>query len=81
MSVIDWLMDKRATNPELEISGPVILKKAENFATLHGFTDFKPTSGWFDRWKKQYQMPGESEKADNSVVENLLSRFKSIIGE
>ena len=51
MSVFDWFKDKRATHPEAGISGPVILKKAEHFATLLGLTDFKPTNGWLDRWK------------------------------
>ena len=57
------------------ISGPIIMKKAEHFAVLHGFTDFKPNSGWLDRWKKRFQlsflnMCGESEKVDDAAVES-----------
>ena len=57
MSVFDWFKDKRATHPEVGISGPVILSfRSEHLATLHVLTDFKPTNGWLDRWKKRYQL-------------------------
>ena len=51
------------------------MKKTEHFAVLHGFTDFKPNSGWLDRWKKRFQlsflnMCGESEKVDDAAVES-----------
>ena len=53
ITVYDWFKRTRAEHPEIGISGPIILKKAEHFAVLHGFTEFKPNSGWLDRWKKR----------------------------
>ena len=39
----------RASKPEVGIKGPIIFRKAEYFATFHGFNDFKPSKGWLDR--------------------------------
>ena len=69
-TVFEWYKRIRASKPEVGINGPIILRKAEYFATLHGYNDFKPSSGWLDRWKNRYNlrfltMSGESEKVDD----------------
>ena len=57
-----------------------MMRKAEDFSCLHNLVGFKPSAGWFDRWKKRYNvsfqvMNGESEKVDTVIVENWIYRL------
>ena len=56
ITVYVWFKRTRAAHPEIGINVPVILKKAEHFAVLHGYTNFKPSRGWLERWKTQYDL-------------------------
>ena len=67
-----------------QINGPIVLKKAEYFATLHGYKDFKPSNCWLDRWKKRFGlsfviMNGESEKVDDVTVDTWKARLSTLI--
>ena len=82
ITIHEWFKQHRALN--LPINGPIVLKKAEYFATLHGYKDFKPSNGWLDRWKKRFGlsfviMNGESEKVDDVTVDTWKARLSTLI--
>ena len=61
-SLYEWFKERRSMN--FPLNGPLLMSKAEDFATLHN-QEFKASNGWFDRWKSRYnitfqKMNGES---------------------
>ncbi|KRY08684.1 Tigger transposable element-derived protein 4 [Trichinella patagoniensis] len=48
-SLLEWFQEQSQIGTP--ISGPISKIKAEQFATMLGFTDFTCTTGWLDRSK------------------------------
>lgn len=68
-----WLQNARAAS--LPVSGPILMEKADALALQMGYTDFKCSKGWFERFKKRNNvaskpMHGESGAVDGTAVEN-----------
>lgn len=62
----------------VRVNGPVMREKALEFAIKLGYLDFKPTDGWFNRWKKRnnINLAYENHTVDGcyvhcSIVENM----------
>ncbi|KAH9362838.1 hypothetical protein HPB48_015199 [Haemaphysalis longicornis] len=49
-ALLKWFVDARASN--LPISGPMMLRKARDFAFMLDFPDFCPGNGWQHRFKR-----------------------------
>ena len=70
--LLRWFSQARAH--QLPISGPLLMQKAEKLAQGLGFTDFKATSGWLERWKTRNSIQfkkqhGEKQDADDYGAE------------
>ncbi|KAK7089676.1 hypothetical protein V1264_024177 [Littorina saxatilis] len=52
--LFQWFQKMRAKNAP--IHGPLLCTKAEELATALGHTEFKPTDGWFSRWKVRIRL-------------------------
>ncbi|XP_064418223.1 tigger transposable element-derived protein 4-like [Latimeria chalumnae] len=70
--LVPWLRQARANN--IPVSGPILLAKANEFATQLGITDFKCSQGWMDRFKARHsimlkQACGEANAAPLASVE------------
>ena len=77
-ALLIWLREAREKN--LNISGPVLKAKALVFAEKLGFTDFKASTGWLDRFKARHGLVyrtirGESKGVNQEVVE----QFRSVV--
>ena len=77
-ALLIWLREAREKN--LNISGPVLKAKALVFAEKLGFTDFKASTGWLERFKTRHGLVyrtirGESKGVNQEVVE----QFRSVV--
>ena len=63
--------------------GTQISEKAKEIANQLGFNDFKPSNGWFDRWKKhnikRMTNSGESGDISGSTVSFWKERLPKIV--
>ncbi|XP_026806961.1 tigger transposable element-derived protein 4-like [Rhopalosiphum maidis] len=50
-SLFKWYI--QCKNSNLPISGPILKEKANIFAKSLGYTNFKNSTGWLDKWKKR----------------------------
>ena len=50
--LLDWFKDLKAKS--IHISGDMIVKKGEEIAKQHGINNWRPSSGWIDRFKKRH---------------------------
>uniref|UniRef100_H3AKG2 HTH CENPB-type domain-containing protein n=1 Tax=Latimeria chalumnae TaxID=7897 RepID=H3AKG2_LATCH len=74
-ALIKWIRNARERNAPL--SGPLVMQKAEELAVALGITNFKASTGWFERFKKREgivfkKMHGEAEDADIRSREEWL---------
>uniref|UniRef100_H3A5L0 HTH CENPB-type domain-containing protein n=1 Tax=Latimeria chalumnae TaxID=7897 RepID=H3A5L0_LATCH len=74
-ALIKWIRNARERNAPL--SGPLVMQKAKELAVALGVTDFKASTGWFERFKKREgivfkKMHGEAEDADIRSREEWL---------
>lgn len=51
-ALFKWFLDARGKN--VPINGPLLIKKASDFAFLLGYQDFKPGGGWVQRFKERH---------------------------
>ena len=49
-----WFSIARAN--KFVITGPILARKAENFAAEFGNTEWRCSDGWLDRWKKRHDI-------------------------
>ena len=82
-----WFTSSRGR--DVPLSGPVLQEKAKDLAAKLNKPDFKPTTGWFCRWKERNaivykQIHGEKKDADEpaadrwvaDVLPELLKNYK-----
>ncbi|CAI6363779.1 unnamed protein product [Macrosiphum euphorbiae] len=50
-SLFKWYVQCKDSN--LPVSGPILKEKANIFAKSLGYTNFKNSTGWLDKWKKR----------------------------
>ncbi|XP_022174248.1 tigger transposable element-derived protein 4-like [Myzus persicae] len=50
-SLFNWYV--HCKNSNLPVSGPILKEKANIFAKSLGYTNFKNSTGWLDKWKKR----------------------------
>ena len=77
-----WFQAKRAQN--LTPTGPLIMEKARMLAEEMGFSNFSASNGWFDRWRKRYNilhtpLSGESADVDQATLDDWDQRIPSVI--
>ena len=68
-----WKWFHFAQSRKAPINGPVLMQKAEEIAKQLGHHQFKSSDGWFNRWKKKYDLRytklyGEASEADEEAV-------------
>ena len=81
--VFDFFCKARSKN--IPVSGPMMQKKALEFANELEIEDFHASNGWLTKWKdryniKQFKTPGESADVCQQVVSEYKDRLPSIIG-
>lgn len=80
-----WFGNVREKNTA--INGPLMRQKAEEFAKEMGKTNFTPTEGWFNRWKRREnivykRVNGEGKRANISSAEMWIkTEWPKIIAE
>lgn len=75
-ALLKWFKLQRNSN--VSINGPILLTKAEEFATRLGITDFKPNLSWIQRFRNRHnivfgKVSGESSSVSTAVTETWLS--------
>ncbi len=68
------------------VSRQVIWKKANELALLHGFEGFQANSGWFQRFRRRFDLQrlhlhGEGGEVDLSACEADIAKVTSKISE
>ncbi|KRX69391.1 Tigger transposable element-derived protein 4 [Trichinella sp. T6] len=63
-----------------QISGPILKIKAEQFATMLGYTDFTCTTGWLDQFEARHNICSGRlcGKARSSNTKSVDSWFNSV---
>ena len=71
-AVLKWLQTGRAKN--LPISGPLLLEKAKEFASLMDFSeaDFSASQGWLERFKSRNNIVGKKMCGESAAVDPEL---------
>ena len=64
ITIHEWFKQHRALN--LPINGLIVLKKAEYFATFHGYKDFKPSKKKF--FSKANRLSATSDKCNTFFI-------------
>ena len=64
--------------------GTQLAEKAKEIASKFGFSDFKASNGWLDRWKKKHNVKrmtisGESGDVSGSTVSSWKERLLEIV--
>lgn len=64
-----WIVQCR--NANVNISGPIIVEKAKNFAAMMEIPDFQASTGWLSNFKNRYgisfkKICGESKSVDTA---------------
>lgn len=75
-ALLKWFKLQRNSN--VSISGPILLTKAEEFATRLGIVDFKPNPSWIQRFRNRHnivfgKVSGESAAVSTAVTETWLN--------
>ncbi len=73
-----------ATARNIYPSGPQLCEKAKQIAEQLKFEDFKASNGWFDRWKKRYdihkiKMNGESGDVSGEMVDSWKESIPELV--
>lgn len=71
-----WFTSSRGR--DVPLSGPLLQEKAKDLAKTMNKPDFKPTSGWFCRWKERNaivykRVHGEKKDADEPAAERWIT--------
>ncbi len=66
-----------AKSKNIPLNGPLLMEKAKAIAVEAGVMNFRPTDGWFSRWKKRNGLVfvtsrGEAAEADTSIAQHFL---------
>ena len=77
-----WFMAAR--EDKLLVSDAILVQKAEHYAKIAGYTEFKATSGFLYRFKNRHNIksrktPGEAGSVDAASVERLQTELQSQI--
>jgi len=80
-AVVTWIKTVRDKNANL--SGPLVMEKAQEFAIKLNKADSKPTDGWFSRFKKREgivhkKLHGECLSADVPSRDKWIEAWPSI---
>ncbi len=74
-----------ATARNIYPSGPQLCEKAKQIVDQLNFEDFKASNGWFDRWKKWYdihkmKINGESGDVPGETVDSWKEKIPELVG-
>ena len=74
-ALLQWFSHARSR--QIPVSGPLLMEKATQLAEGMGLVDFKPTSGWLERWKDRHSIKfkkqhGEKQDADDFSAERWI---------
>ncbi|XP_071551084.1 uncharacterized protein [Panulirus ornatus] len=61
---------KTAKKQKLPLSNIVLFEKARDLAVSQGSYNFRPTTGWLERWKKRHNITFSTEGTGDGVHEN-----------
>jgi hypothetical protein len=56
VALLAWFKKMRMNNPEMAISGRVLLEKANNFAKELAHSEDSISAAWIDRWKTRHDI-------------------------
>ena len=86
-SLFEWMKKARLNN--VPINGPILMKKADDFAVLLNNQEFHANNGWLERFKQRFNITynslnGESAKVSeyaketwiNSVLPSLIEGYE-----
>ena len=65
-SLLKWFKNARSSN--IPLNGPLIMAKAEELAKKLGYTDWRASSGWLDRFKKRHDIVFKSICGESASV-------------
>jgi hypothetical protein len=81
VALLAWFKKTRMNNPEVAISGRVLLEKANNFGKQLAHSEDSISAAWIDRWKTRHNIVSKkmcSESADVHESELLVHEWKAI---
>lgn len=75
-ALITWFKQCRSAN--LPVNGPLLMRKAEEFGSLFGYTNFKCSNGWLERFKRRHsitfgKVSGEAKSVNMTEAETWLN--------
>lgn len=71
-SLLKWFVQRRDSN--VYVNGPKLKEKADSFAKSLGYSRFKNSAGWLDKWKKRNNI---SLKRNNNIINNNKNKSNS----
>jgi hypothetical protein len=81
IALLAWFKQTRMNNPEVAISGRVLLEKANNFVKELAHSEDSISTAWIDRWKTRHNIVSKrmcSKSADVCESDVLLHKWKAI---
>lgn len=74
-ALLEWFNKQRSRN--LPLSGPILIEKAKEIASLQTQHSFLASEGWFNNWKKRHSIvfkkaAGEESAVDDNVVSDWI---------
>jgi hypothetical protein len=80
VALLIWFKKTRMNNPEVAISGRVLLEKANNFAKVLAHSE-DISAAWIDRWKTRHNTVSKKRCGESATVREsdlLLQEWKDI---
>lgn len=83
-AMLKWIRGIRDRN--CPVSGTLLQEKAMEFAKILGYSDFKASAGWMDKFKKRHGLTlkticGESADVPEEVCDSWMEKIPEILQE
>lgn len=83
-AILKWIREIR--NRNCPISGTLVQEKAVEFAKTLGYSDFKASAGWLDKFKKRHGLThksicGESADVSDEDCDSWMQKIPEILRE
>jgi transcriptional regulator with XRE-family HTH domain len=81
VALLAWFKETRMNNPEVAISGRVLLEKANNFGKQLAHSEDSISAAWIDRWKTRHNIVSKKMCGESAAVresELLVHEWKAI---